>query len=148
VLAAAATRDGLTWLLGTRTALVTVAEDGAADVWPWEEIQAADWGTDERQLRVSLIGTYGEQRPVRTFTLDDPDRLLQLVRERITASIVYQRHVLVGDKRGFRAIGRRSPDGGEITWMCDLDAGVDPQTPGLDEVMAAALARGRDEIGA
>lgn len=148
VLADAATGDGTTWLLGTRTELIAVTADGDPERWPWEQVQAADWDADERRLRVSRIGTYGEQRPVATFLLADPDRLLQLLRERITASIVYQQHVLVTDKRGFRAIGRRSPDGGEITWMCDLDLGLDPATPGLDRTMEMALDRGRAELGA
>lgn len=147
VLAAAATTDGQTWLLGTRTDLVAVRPSEDAVVWPWEQVQAADWDADERQLRVSLIGTYGEPRPVSTYALEEPDLLLQLLRERITASIVLQQHVQVSGKHGFRVIGRRSPVGGEIAWMCELDAGVDPQAPGLHEAMDTALRRIRSEIG-
>ncbi|RYE76384.1 MAG: hypothetical protein EOO74_08525, partial [Myxococcales bacterium] len=57
VLAAAVSTDATTWLLGTRAALHIVREDGVADTWPWETIQAADWDADERQLRVALIGS-------------------------------------------------------------------------------------------
>lgn len=147
VLAAAPTRDGDTWLLGTRTALVAVTEAGTT-TWPWEQVQAADWDADERVLRVSLIGEFGQQRPVAAHPLDQPEKLLQLVRERITASILYLRHHRVTGKHGFRAIGRRSPAGGEVTWMCELDAGLDPATPGLDAAMQAALHRARGEVGA
>lgn len=148
VLAAAPTRDAHTWLLGTRAALLALTQSGPAVTWPWEQIQAADWDADERSLRVSLIGSYGEQRPVAAYDLDDPDLLLQLLRERITASILYQRHVPVTHKHGFRVIGRRSPAGGETTWMCELDARLEPETPGLQQAMDAALARARDEVGA
>lgn len=147
VLAAATTPEGTTWLLGTRSSLVTVTEAGVLGDWPWEQIQAADWDADEHRLRISLIGTFGQPREQASHVLVEAALLLQLLRERITASIVHQRHVVVDGKRGFRAIGRRNPAGGEITWMCELDRGVDPDTPGLQQAMDVALEQLRVEVG-
>lgn len=145
VLAAAATRDGARWLLGTRSALVVATEGESPTVWPWEKVQSADWDADERRLRVSLIGEYGQTRPVSTYQLDDPTLLLQLVRERITASVLYQRHIVPpGEKRGFRVIARRNPTGGEVVWMADFEVGVEPSS--VADLVEAAMAQGRSEL--
>ena len=62
-------------------------------------------------LRVSEVGAWGEPRPEHRFVIDEPGRLLELVRERVTASVVLQRHVPVDGRRGVRVIARRAPGG-------------------------------------
>ena len=61
----------------------------------------------------------------------EPQALLQLVRERVSASVVLQRGRIVEGKRGLKVIGRRSPAGGPIRWMFEYDDGLDPDDPGL-----------------
>ena len=51
--------DGV--LAGTRDALY-LDVDGDVTRIPWEQVEAADWDADTDMLRVSLVGTWGEQR--------------------------------------------------------------------------------------
>ncbi|MDQ6934015.1 MAG: hypothetical protein M3130_01745 [Actinomycetota bacterium] len=153
VLASAVARDGA-WLLGTRDALVLVC--GPEDASPvgsayrritWEQIEAADWDSDESRLRVSEVGEYGLPRFTASFVVDEPTTLLQLLRERVTASLVIQRRVPVSGRRGFSVIGRRPPAGGPIAWMHEYDAGVDPKDPDVARLASDALAQARAEVG-
>jgi hypothetical protein len=146
VLAHGVTRDG-TWLLGTRTRLVVVVPAHDTVHIPWERVEDAAWDQDASRLRVTEIGAYGERRPTYSFEMDEPALLLQLLRERVMASIVLQRRAPVRGRLGLTVIGRRSPVGGPIVWMHAYDPGLDPDDP---EVVAAAetsLARARAEVG-
>jgi hypothetical protein len=152
-LAAAEAVDG-TWLVGTRAELVLIAPTAGGPVpattrIPWERIEDADWNRDDSQLRFSEVGRFGERRPSYVFTMPEaePGPLLQLIRERVTASVVLQRGHLVSGKRGFKVIGRRSPVGGPITWMHEYDEGVDPDDPQVAAAAAAVLQRAREDVG-
>ncbi len=134
-----------TWLLGTRRGLVIA---GTELVWlPWERVEDASWDKEESRLRITGIGDYGRPRPSYTFTMDDPALLLQLLRERVTASIVLQRRVPVDSRLGLTVIGRRSPVGGPVSWMHSYDAGLDPDDPVVGLVADQALAQARAEVG-
>ena len=65
-----------------------------------ERVETADWDRDEERLRVAEVGEFGHVRPVHTFTVTDPGRLLQMVRERVTASVLVQRRVTVEGRTG------------------------------------------------
>lgn len=134
------------WIVGTRTALILTGDEGVIRL-PWEQVQGAEWNRDESKLRVTGVGEYGRPRPSYAFMLEDPRLLLQLVRERITASIVLQRGVLVDGKRGFKVIGRRSPAGGPVFWMHEYDQGIDPGDPAVAALAEEALASARAEVG-
>ncbi len=140
-------QDGNRWLLGTRAALVIVEPAADPTRLGWEQIQAADWVKDESVLTISEVGEYGLPRASYRFTLENPALLLQLIRERVTASVVLQRGHLVDGKRGFKVIGRRSPDGGPISWMHEYDAGIDPDEPDVAAAASEALARARADVG-
>jgi hypothetical protein len=143
-LAWARTTDGR-WVLGTRTRLVLVGDKtlGLA----WEEVEAADWDQETERLRVVPVGRFGEPRPTYVLHLDDPRDLLQLLRERVMASIVVQRRVEVRGRGGLTVIGRRSPAGGRIHWMHEYDEGVDPADPEVQEIADRALAAARADVG-
>ena len=83
VLAWATTQDGP--VAGTRAALYL---PGGVRL-PWEQVEAADWDLDSETLRVSAVGTWGEARPAYSLVLGDADRLLQLVRERVTPEVAH-----------------------------------------------------------
>lgn len=143
-----ASADGGTWLLGTRDALVVVEPAETLTV-PWERVETADWDRDQDRLRVSEVGTFGQPQPVHTFTVPDPSRLLQLVRERVTASVLLQRRVVVSGGRGLLVIARRPPRGrGAITWAYQLDPGLDPDDPAVADAAAQALHAAQSELGA
>ena len=144
-LAYASVQDGGS-LVGTGGTLIILGP--VATRLPWERIQAADWDLDESRLAVSEIGEYGEPRPTHVFDFaEEPTRLLQLVRERVNASIVLQRRITVSGKLGFNVIGRRSPEGGPIEWMVEFDAGVDPEEPSVQALRDEAMAAARAEVG-
>jgi hypothetical protein len=146
VLAGAVTGDD-TWLVGTRDALVIVTADDSTRV-PWERVETADWAREQERLRVAEVGEFGQPRPVHTFTVTEPRRLLQLVRERVTASVVMQRRVVVRGRRGVLVIGRRAPRGdGEISWAFEYDEDVDPDDPMVRLVVDEALAAAQGEVG-
>ena len=136
------------WVGGTRDALYV---PGARV--PWEQVQAADWDRDERRLVVTEVGTWGQPRPRHALTIPesatkDADRLLQLVRERVTASVVLQRHVPVAGGRGVRVIARRPASGDRsLIWLVEYDEGLAPEDPQVARVTAAALAAAREDVG-
>ena len=138
--------DG-SWVLGTRRFLVLVPAGDKARQIPWEQVEDAAWDREAARLKVTEIGSYGEQRPTYSFQMDDPKLLLQLVRERVTASIVLQRWVPVRGRQGLTVIGRRSPAGGPVTWMHAYDLGLDPADPEVATAAEQALLAARAEIG-
>lgn len=145
VLASCESVDGIV-LAGTRDAFY-IGTEPIARV-PWEQVEAADWDRDDSVFRLSLVGSWGEEKVAHSHALTEPGRLLELVRERVTASIVLQRHVPVAGRRGVRVIGRRPPRGqGEIEWFFEYDEGVEPADPDVREASAAALAAARADVG-
>ena len=146
VLAAATATDG-TVLAGTRDAFYSVTGGETRRV-PWEQVEAADWDRDTDTFRLSEVDSWGRQRPVHTATLTEPGRLLELVRERVTASVVLQRHVPVAGRRGLRVIARRAPSGsGTIHWVYEYDEGVDPDDPAVRAAAREALELARRDVG-
>ncbi len=163
VLAHTTTTDG-TWLLGTREALVVVGPAPAPGRMPqgeidpaltqttripWQQVEAADWNRDDERLRVTEVGEFGQARPVHVFSLADPGRLLPMVRERVTSTVLLQRRVVVSGSKGLMVVARRSPRrDGEISWACEYDAGLDPADPVVAEAAAAGLRAAQEEVGA
>ena len=137
-----ATAEGGTVVGGTRDALYL------PDRVPWEQVEAAGWDSEASTLRVREVGTWGEPRVEHALVLDEPRRLLQLVHERVTASVVLQRHVPVDGRRGVRVIARRAPGRrDEPTWVYEFDEGVDPADPDVRRKAAEAMAAVREELG-
>lgn len=142
VLAGVVAGDG-TVLVGTRDALYV----GDRRI-PWETVERADWESEDRTLTITEVGSWGERRPVYTVVVDEPGRFLPLVRERVTASVVLQRHVPVNGRRGVFVIARRAPRGDQpLTWVYEFEEGVDPDDPIVRAAAEEALASARDEVG-
>jgi len=141
--------DGGGWAAGTRDALYLLDRRV-----PWEQVQTADWDRDEGRLRVSEVGAWGRPRPQHTLTIPDTaakdaDRLLQLLRERVTASVLLSRHVPVTGRRGVRIIARRAPSGrSDVQWLYEYDEGVDPEDPFVRAAAETALAAAQADVGA
>ena len=136
------------WVGGTRDALYL--PDARLR---WEEVEAADWDNELARLRVSEVGQWGRPRVEHAVTFDDSspsatDRLLQLVRERITASVLLVRHVPITGKLGVRVVGRRAPSGRDpVQWIYEYDAGIDPADPVVQAAAASALATAQSDVG-
>jgi hypothetical protein len=147
-LAAVQAQDG-TWLVGTREGFHAAAQDGTPEVaLPWEQVHRADWDSETSTLRVERVEDFGLPVTAYSFTLAEPDALLELLRERVTASVLLQRRVELERKRGFSVIARRSPSGrGEVTWAYEFDAGVDPDRPDVRAAAESALVDARESLG-
>ncbi len=135
-LASAQTKDGKL-LVGRRDLLATPEREIR-----WEEILTAEWDSEADTLTIVLV-----EPEVLTFELADPALLLQLVRERVTASVVLTKRVLVQGQLGFTLMARRPPDGGEISFTVEYDRGLDPDSVATKEAARTALRGVRDEVG-
>ncbi len=142
---AACRDDGGGWLVGTRDALIHVAESERR--WPWEQVLRAEWDQESEQLTVVPVGDFGHPVEQVILELHDASDLLTLVRERVSASIVLQRWVTVSGKRGFQVFARRPPSGGRLVWAFELDEGVDPQAPDVQELLDQALREAQESLG-
>lgn len=127
--------DGV--VAGSREALYVAGER-----LPWEQVRSARWDQDSETLTVN--DTSGG---VRRVSLDDPTRLLQLVRERVTASVVVQ-HVVPLPVGTARVVARRAGGGArEITWTVEYDDMADPDDPAVVTLVQAALDSAQDDLG-
>ena len=134
-------------VVGTRDALYVPTSVGHVRV-PWEQVEAADFDNETETLRVREVGTWGEVRPEYRLVVSDAGRLLDLVRERVTATVLLQRHVAVEGSRGVRVIARRAPSGERaVTWLFEYDEGIDPDDPLVAEASQSVLAAAQDEVG-
>lgn len=134
-------------VVGTRDALYVPTSVGHVRV-PWEQVEAADWDREAEVLRVREVGVWGEPRPEYSLAIADPGRLIELVRERVTSSVLLQRHVAVDGSRGVRVIARRALSGDRaVTWLFEYDEGIDPGGPLVAQAAESALAAARDEVG-
>lgn len=149
VLARAAAKDGST-LVATRDAL-HLTPSGGQGATPrridWEQVETADWDGETAIFRLSEVGRWGEERPVHVFVLDDARVFLELVHDRVTASIVIQRHVAVPGG-ALRVIARRAPHGvSQILWLYEYDEGVDPEDPAVRAAAEQALSLAKADVG-
>ncbi|RJL21451.1 hypothetical protein [Bailinhaonella thermotolerans] len=103
---------------------------------PWETVERAQWKDDW----VHVFTTDGEEHHVR---LSEAGRLPEVLRERVTASIVVNRHVRLDvggpEERGVRIMARRAPGSDRLTWTFAFDEGLDPEDPGLRAAAEQAL---------
>lgn len=133
--------------VGTRDALYVPTSAGHIRV-PWEQVESADWDSEAGVLRIREVGTWGERRPEYLLAIADPGRLLELVRERVTATVLLQRHVAVEGSRGVRVVARRAPSGQrEVTWLFEYDEGIDPEDPLVAHAADTALAAAQQDVG-
>lgn len=108
---------------------------------PWEHIDRARW-TEEGLVFVE------EGVGERVFAVEEPGSLAETVFERVSATIVVSRRVpLSADGTGAHLVARRPAGGDTITWQVHLDAGVDPEDPGVRTKVGAALALLREQVG-
>lgn len=139
VLAACTAADG-TELAGTRAALY-LGEHRVA----WDEVQTSRWDRDSEVWRVVEAGAPDAPHDYR---LTDAALFLELVRERVTATLVLQQHVPVRGGAGVRAVARRSPVGhGPLRWIVEYDAGLDPTDPAVQQAAETALFSAREQLG-
>lgn len=144
----AATRDADgRQLVGSDRALYVPAEGG----WhrtPWQRIDHATWDRESEALVVVEVADYGQPQPRYEFAMADPGQFLELVRERVTASVLGTRHFPLPDGEWLQVIARRAPVAdGEVDWSVRLADSLDPSDPSVLRLVDQALADARDELG-
>lgn len=138
--------DGV--VIGTRDAIYLSRDAEGAVRYAWEQVSSADWDSQSQRLRVVGVAEWGEPAPTHIMGLGEAGLLLQLVRERVTASMVLQRHVPLGSGRQARILARRAPNGrGDISWFVEYDSGLEPDDPSVVAAVSTALAAARSDVG-
>ena len=135
-------------LAGTRDALYRRPTSRTS---PWEEVEAADWDRDTSALRVSEVGSWGEQR----VEHDLHDRRARPAARAGPRAGHRQRRPAAArarstGRRGLRVIARRAPRGDRpLAWFYEYDEGVDPDDPGGPGVAPPRRRwpTARDEVG-
>ena len=149
ILAAVQLTDGR-WVAGSRAAVYLPNDEGdAVRRVGWEAIERAGWDSEASVLHVFETTSFGTPLRATELKVDDPGRFGQLLRERVDASVLIQRHVPLVGKKGVRIVGRRNPADTDapVAWNFVLDKGLEPDQPGLVDRAEAALAAVRDEFG-
>ncbi len=108
----------------------------------WESVDWAGWDADEALLTVVESGS-----ATRHHVRVQPAALVDVVRERVNAVIVWAHHAALSGRRGVRVVGRRSPGGQQILWSAVLDRGLDIADPEVRARVDAEVAAARAEVG-
>lgn len=136
----AAARDAAGgWLVATTHALHGLA-GGAPHRLEWHRIARATWEEGVLDVRVP------RELPLR-WRVDVPGRVPDVVRDRVTASIVIDTHARLVGRAGVRIVGRRRPGAEEPDWTLTFDQGLDPADPQVRALADAALADLRRQLG-
>ncbi len=106
-LAWATDREGR-WYVGTDRALHLATDEGFRRLG-WEQVERADWQQEDGRLAVVEVSSWGEPEPRTVIEVDDAGQLLELLRERVTKSVVATMYARVRGKAGLSVVGRRSP---------------------------------------
>lgn len=135
------------WYVGTHRALHICAESDCVRL-PWETVERAEWDRDAEHLEVVELADFGTHKPTHRAALQTPERLLQLVRERITASVVMTHFVPVQGKRGITVVARRAPhSSGPLLWSVVVDRHLDETSSLVTAAAEQGLADAQVEVG-
>jgi hypothetical protein len=107
---------------------------------PWERIDQVQW--EEEGMRIREVDGTAREVP-----LAERGRLPEAVSERVTATIVVNRHVRLHDGKGVRLVARRAPGSDSFTWQRVFDPGLDAADPGLQALADQALEDVRRSLG-
>jgi hypothetical protein len=129
----------------TAEALYLPQRSGEVRRLAWEQVVHAAW-----ESPVLEVLEAGVPVPARVL-LEEPGRVPEAVRERVTASIVVSERVVLatgpdGDV-GARITGRRQLDSTDLHWTVTFDSGLDPADPSLRAAADRELARMRAWYG-
>jgi hypothetical protein len=135
------------WYVGSNLALhLPGADDGPRRV-SWELVERVDWARDTDRLAIVEIAEPDGPEQITVAQIDEPGRLLELIRERVTKSIVCSVYTRIHRSAGVSVVGRRSPSGqGPVRWTSVLSAGLDPRDPEVVELTEATLEQARREL--
>jgi hypothetical protein len=133
LLAWALDQDGQ-WHVGSDRALHLAEATGYRKLG-WEEIERAEWLGDASTLAVVEAADWGQQERRHEITIAEPGELVDLLRERVTRSVLTTAYAKVRRRAGVSVVARRSPVGeGPVLWSYVLAEGLDPDDPEVIDV--------------
>ena len=144
---------GPVWLLAGRQELVVIAHAGepGADApaellrrTAWVDLDLADWDAEEGRL--TFVPSEPGEEPW-TVDLENTGELLTVVRERLSATLVLERHA-VKDGHRVTVVCRRRGPGGPLIWRVRYAEGVDPDDPAVRRAASRLLLAAQAETGA
>jgi hypothetical protein len=153
--------DGVTLESGERVLATAVGDDGtvvATDrrlLFPrpgghhgidWQTVDRASWDGDGELLTIVQTAPLGSRPRQFRLRVEDASRLLDVVREQVTGSVVISRYVLINDSHGVRITGRRQPGRPGLHWVVAVDAGLSMESPGVRDQISSAVAGVRAEV--
>jgi hypothetical protein len=134
------------WYVGSDRALHLPSDEGYRRL-PWEQVERADWQRDDGRLSIVEVADRSAPERRTVVGVDEAGELLELLRERVTKSVVVSVYAPVRGRLGLSVVGRRSPAGaGPITWSTVLAAGLAPDEPDVREVAGSALRKAEAEV--
>lgn len=138
--------SGASYAVATEEAFVLPEGENAGLRVPWDLVLRTVWEPDA--VEITAQESAGG-RPVvhRVHIGGEPGVLPQVVRERVTASIVVQHHAELVDGRGARFVARRVAGSTDLRWTVVFDAGLDPSDPALRRAADEALTALRVSLG-
>ena len=144
----AATRDAVgRWLVGSDRALYLPGDDGWRRL-PWERVDQASWDRESEALLVVEVADFGHPQPRHEIVVVEPGQLLELIRERVTASVLLTRHVPLPGSEGLQVVARRAPvAGAEVDWSIRLGDSLDPSDPEVIRAVERGLADAQADLG-
>lgn len=99
----------------------------------WEYVARAWWDGEGLCVRETApVGTRPVEHRVR---VPEPGWLPEVIRERVTATIVVNQYARLRQEGGVRVVGRRRPGTDEVLWTLMFDSSLDPAD---DELRARA----------
>ena len=137
---------GASSVVATETVLLLPADGGPDVRIPWDRVLRASWEPEILEV-TAQSGEGGRPEVRRVRFAGDPGVLPEVVRERVTSSIVVQHHAELVGERGARFVARRVPGSADLRWSVVFDAGLDPEDTDLRRRADIALADFRASLG-
>jgi hypothetical protein len=145
VLGVATTTDGST-IVATNLSVFVPTQSGHHRIG-WEQVDKAGWDRAEETLWVLETAQLGARPHRWRVHIDDPGPVIDLVRERVNATVIVSQHVPLAGERGVRVVGRRPPGTDQLLWSVAVDPGIDVTDPRLRRMIEEAVAGVRRQIG-
>ncbi len=134
------------WYVGTDRALYIAGRLPIRRL-PWEQVERADWHASSNLLSIVEVADDNGNTQRHELPVADSGRLLELLRERVTRSVLLRQYEPVRGKLGVSVVARRAPTGnGGVTWSTVLAAGLDPADPDVRRAIANARSRADSEL--
>ncbi len=112
---------------------------------PWTSVERISWVPDV--LTVVEVAEVEATGRTRAFVLAEDSRLAEIVRARVTSSVVWSDRRALGNDRHVRVVGRRVPGQDALLWQAVWESSVDASDSRLRAAVEAQLEELRKTLG-